>query len=88
MTMPQLIEVASSGNGYLNPIENIWDQLSCRVEGRKPAPQNLNEEWNAMPQQIISRLVNSMRRCCQAVIDAGEELLQRNMFHTCMNLCF
>ncbi|KAL0177282.1 hypothetical protein M9458_026176, partial [Cirrhinus mrigala] len=61
----------------LKPIENLWDQLSCHVEGRNPAPQNLNdlraalqEEWNAMPQQTISRLVNSMRRCCQAVIDA------------------
>ncbi len=61
----------------LNPIENLWDQLSRRVEGCNPAPQNLSdlraalqEEWDAMPQQIISRLVNSMRRCCQAVIDA------------------
>ncbi len=61
----------------LNPIESLWDQLSCRVEGRNPAPQNLSdltaalqEEWDAMPQQIISRLVNSMWHCCQAVIDA------------------
>ncbi len=61
----------------LNPIENLWDQLSRCVEGCNPAPQNLSdlrtalqEEWDAMPQQIISRLVNSMKRCCQAVIDA------------------
>ncbi len=61
----------------LNPIENLWDQLSRRVEGRNPAPQNLSdlraalqEEWDAMPQQTISRLVNSMRRHCQSVIDA------------------
>ncbi len=40
----------------LNPIENLWDQLSLCVEGHNPAPQNLNdlwaalqEEWNAMP---------------------------------------
>uniref|UniRef100_A0A8C1X2F4 Tc1-like transposase DDE domain-containing protein n=1 Tax=Cyprinus carpio TaxID=7962 RepID=A0A8C1X2F4_CYPCA len=59
-----------------NPIENLWDQLSRCVEGRDPAPQNLSdlraaleEEWKAMPQQTISRLVNSMRRCCQAVLD-------------------
>ncbi len=45
----------------LNPIENLLDQLSHRVEGCNPAPQNLNylraalqEEWDAMPQQIIS----------------------------------
>uniref|UniRef100_A0A667X1A1 Tc1-like transposase DDE domain-containing protein n=1 Tax=Myripristis murdjan TaxID=586833 RepID=A0A667X1A1_9TELE len=61
----------------LNPIENLWDQLSRRVEARSSVPQNLNvlraalqEEWDAMPQQTISRLVNSMRRRCQAVIDA------------------
>uniref|UniRef100_A0A673HPJ7 Tc1-like transposase DDE domain-containing protein n=1 Tax=Sinocyclocheilus rhinocerous TaxID=307959 RepID=A0A673HPJ7_9TELE len=63
----------------LNPIENLWDQLSRRVEGRNPAPQNLNdlraalqEEWNAMPHQTISRRVNSMRHRCQAVINAQE----------------
>uniref|UniRef100_A0A672JY19 Tc1-like transposase DDE domain-containing protein n=1 Tax=Sinocyclocheilus grahami TaxID=75366 RepID=A0A672JY19_SINGR len=39
----------------MNPIENLWDQLSRCVEGRNPAPQNLNdlraalqEEWNAV----------------------------------------
>ncbi len=60
-SMPQLIEVASSGNGcwmlgYVNPIENLWDQLNRRAEGRNPAPQNLSdlrailqEEWDAMP---------------------------------------
>ncbi|KAJ8362960.1 hypothetical protein SKAU_G00117910 [Synaphobranchus kaupii] len=57
----------------LNPIENLWDQLTHRVEARNSVPQNLNdlraalqEEWDAMPQQTISRLVNSMRRRCQA----------------------
>lgn len=59
----------------LNPIENLWDQLSRCVEGHKlcsPEPQwhYTKEEWNAMPQQSISRLVNSTRRHCQAVIDA------------------
>ncbi|KAL0190831.1 hypothetical protein M9458_013529, partial [Cirrhinus mrigala] len=60
-----------------DPIENLCDQLSHRVEGRNDAPQNLNglkaalsEEWNAMPQQTIRQLVNSMRRHCQAVTDA------------------
>uniref|UniRef100_A0A8C4IUI6 Tc1-like transposase DDE domain-containing protein n=1 Tax=Dicentrarchus labrax TaxID=13489 RepID=A0A8C4IUI6_DICLA len=49
----------------LNPIENLWDQLSCCGEGRHPAPQNLNDL-----RATISQLVNSMRRRCQAVIDA------------------
>uniref|UniRef100_A0A3Q4AX67 Uncharacterized protein n=1 Tax=Mola mola TaxID=94237 RepID=A0A3Q4AX67_MOLML len=49
----------------LNPIENLLDQLSRRLEGCNPAPQNLNdlraalqEEWNAF-----------MRHHYQAVID-------------------
>uniref|UniRef100_A0A3Q3DLS4 Uncharacterized protein n=1 Tax=Hippocampus comes TaxID=109280 RepID=A0A3Q3DLS4_HIPCM len=37
-----------------NPIESLCDQLKCDV----------------MPQQTISRLLNSMRRGCQAVIYA------------------
>ena len=61
----------------LNPIENLWDQLSRRVEAHNSVPQNLNdlraalqEEWDAVPQQTIRRLVNSMRRRSQAVTDA------------------
>ncbi len=41
----------------LNPIENLWDQWSHRVEGHNPAAQNLSnlrpslqEEWNGMSQ--------------------------------------
>ncbi len=80
--MPQLIEVASSGNGcwrlgYVNPIENLWSQLTRRAEGRNPAPQNLSdlravlqEEWDAMPQQTISRFVKSLRHHGHAVMDA------------------
>uniref|UniRef100_A0A8C1LFQ3 Tc1-like transposase DDE domain-containing protein n=1 Tax=Cyprinus carpio TaxID=7962 RepID=A0A8C1LFQ3_CYPCA len=65
----------------LNPIENLWDQVSRHVESRNLAPQNLNdlraslqEECNAMPQQTISRLVYSMRRRCQAVVDAQRHM--------------
>ena len=61
----------------LNPIENPWGQLSRRVETHNSVPQSFNDmratlqkEWDAMPQQTISQLVNSMRRRCQAVIDA------------------
>uniref|UniRef100_A0A3Q3KU73 Tc1-like transposase DDE domain-containing protein n=1 Tax=Mastacembelus armatus TaxID=205130 RepID=A0A3Q3KU73_9TELE len=74
-SLPQMEWPALSPD--LNPIENLWDQLSRRVEGCNPAPQNLNdlraalqEEWNTMPQQTISvTIVNSMRRRCQAVIN-------------------
>uniref|UniRef100_A0A3B1IKH7 Tc1-like transposase DDE domain-containing protein n=1 Tax=Astyanax mexicanus TaxID=7994 RepID=A0A3B1IKH7_ASTMX len=75
--VPQM-EWPCTSSPDLNPIENLWDQLSRLVEARNSAPQNLNdlraalqEEWDAMPQQTISRLVNSMRRRCQAVIDCS-----------------
>ena len=61
----------------LNPIEHIWDELNRRVRNREQKPQNLvqlrqalQDEWNNMPQAVISRVVMSMRRRLQAVINA------------------
>ncbi|RXN28893.1 Transposable element Tcb1 [Labeo rohita] len=60
----------------LNPIEHVWDQL--RLDNRTPPPRDLAElrvalveEWNALPQNNIMRLVRSMRCRCQAVIVAN-----------------
>uniref|UniRef100_A0A3B4BWB2 Tc1-like transposase DDE domain-containing protein n=1 Tax=Pygocentrus nattereri TaxID=42514 RepID=A0A3B4BWB2_PYGNA len=71
--VPQMERPALSPD--LNPIENLWDQPSRRVEARISVPQNLNdlraalqEEWDAVPQQTMSRLVNRMRRRSEAVI--------------------
>ena len=70
----------------LNPIENLLDQLSRLVEGRNSVPQNLNdlratfrEEWDAMPQWTIIRLVNCMRCRCQAklMLKVNDKLLRR-----------
>lgn len=62
----------------LNPIEHVWDILGRRVRGRQHAPQTIQqltqaliEEWNAIPQEDIRRLVRSMPRRCQDVIRAG-----------------
>ena len=59
----------------LNPIEHLWDQLGravCRrVTNRTTLadlPHILIEEWDAIPQQKVARLVSSMRRRCEAVI--------------------
>ena len=52
----------------LNPLEHGWDQLK-----RYDLPELRNavvEEWNELPQNNFNRLVRSMRRRCQAVIDA------------------
>lgn len=52
----------------MNPIENLWDQLSRHIEARTSVPQNLDDlratlqvEWYAMPQQT-SPLVYTMKR--------------------------
>lgn len=44
----------------LTPIENLWNQLSRRVEAHSSVHQSLNdqratlqEEWDAVPQQTI-----------------------------------
>ena len=61
----------------LNPIEYLWDQLGRAVRARvtnatmlADLRQILVEEWDAIPQQCVTRLVTSMRRRCQAVVAA------------------
>ena len=61
----------------LNPIEHAWDMLQTAVSSRPLQPasvqqlrQALLEEWDQIPQYKIRRLISSMRRRCQAVIEA------------------
>ena len=51
----------------INPIEYAWDTLGRRVNDRQHQPTNLAElrqaliqEWNAIPQYVVRRLVTSM----------------------------
>ena len=56
----------------LNPIEHLWDQLG-RVSNTTTLAdlqRLLVEEWNAIPQQRVTRLVTGMRKRCQAVVAA------------------
>lgn len=62
----------------LSPIENLWNELDDRVRARDVMPQNrqelrqaLEEEWARLPQAQVKTLIASMRRRCQAVINAG-----------------
>ena len=62
---------------YLNPIEHAWDMLQTAVSSRPVQPasvqelrQALLEEWDQIQQYKIRRLISSMRRRCQAVIEA------------------
>ena len=61
----------------LNPIEHAWNMLQTAVSSRPVQPasvqelrQALLEEWDQIPQYKIRRLISSMRRHCQAVIEA------------------
>ena len=61
----------------LNPIEHAWDMLQTAVSSRPVQPaseqelrQALLEEWDQIPQYKIRRLISSMRRRCQLVIEA------------------
>jgi transposase len=61
----------------LNPIEHLWDRLGRRIRALVPAPATLDElkrslsdEWVAIPQEAIRRLVGSMPRRIEAVIQA------------------
>ena len=59
----------------LNPIEHLWEELDRRIRARnftKTAAlfKVLEEEWKKISIDVIIKLVESMPRRCQAVIDA------------------
>lgn len=52
----------------LNPIEHLWDELKRRIRGRNPAPETLlqlreaiEEEWAGIPQDVVKKLIRSMK---------------------------
>jgi len=59
----------------LNPIENLWSILDQRLKYRQVNTCEqlfnvLQNEWNALPVDLLERLVASMPSRCQAVIDS------------------
>ena len=59
----------------LNPIEHVWDALGRRIAARPNAPMTIQhlsnaliEEWNALPQGLITILVESIGSRCRACI--------------------
>ena len=61
----------------LNPIEHAWDMLQKAISSRQVQPatvrelrETLIEEWAQLPQHKLRRLIGSMQRRCQAVINA------------------
>ncbi|XP_030750855.1 wiskott-Aldrich syndrome protein family member 2-like [Sitophilus oryzae] len=67
----------SANSPDLNPIEHLWDLLKRRLQSRPQAPdlqtlgENLREEWNASPQEIIRSLIQSMANPCAEVFSRG-----------------
>ena len=60
----------------LSAIEHLWDILGRRVKARKPQTIEilsdvLVEEWNAIPQETIRKLINSMRSRVRHVLEAN-----------------
>jgi len=63
---------------HLSPIEHVWDVLGRRVRRRRNQPTNLQElnqalreEWDNIPPNVMRRYIGSMRRRCNAVIQAN-----------------
>ena len=62
----------------LNPIEHFWDMLQRELNSVRPRPmtsaqlqQAIIQSWNNILRASANRLVHSMRRMCQDVIDAN-----------------
>jgi hypothetical protein len=60
----------------LNPIENLWSILDERCKGRTCNTEDqlmevLTEAWNALPDTVLTSLVDSMPNRCQEVIDSN-----------------
>lgn len=59
----------------LNPIEHLWDELQRRCKGLKASNKaekfaQLRQKWSEIPNEVLSKLIESMPRRCQAVIDS------------------
>ena len=61
----------------LNPIENLWHILRSNIRKRVPKPMRkedliaaVQEEWAKLDMKKVNRLIESMPRRLQAVIDA------------------
>ena len=61
----------------LNPIDRLWDGLKRCLRSRQQAPRNFQQlseailnEWNNIHQHKARRVITSMRKRCETVIDA------------------
>ena len=69
----------------LNPVENLWDELECRLLARPNRPTSVPDltnarvaQWKQVPAAMFQHLVESLRRNVEAVIAAKREQLYIN----------
>ncbi len=62
----------------MSPIEHVWGEMKRRLRALPNQPVTLADLaaalvqiWNAIPQAFLNRLIGSMRRRCQACIQAN-----------------
>ena len=62
----------------LNPLEHMWDVLGRRVRAANPPAAHLQElgqllqqEWQAIPQVTLRRLLDSMKHRCNACVNTN-----------------
>uniref|UniRef100_A0A3Q2SXS5 Uncharacterized protein n=1 Tax=Fundulus heteroclitus TaxID=8078 RepID=A0A3Q2SXS5_FUNHE len=67
-----IIHPLPKSNHYLNPSEHLWDKLDCCNLWQNDQHKNtgsLVEEWDPFQKQFLTKLVTSIRRRCQDVVD-------------------
>ena len=62
----------------LNPIENIWKIMKDNIQNQRNFPKNvddlkiaLKEEWSKLDTSVLRRVVDSMPRRIEAVMNAN-----------------
>ena len=57
-----------------NPIENVWSVLKRKLAGKrvftlKQLSQKIRKIWQELPKDYAEKLVESMPKSCQAILD-------------------
>ena len=57
-----------------NPIENVWNVLKMKLAGKRVFPlkklsQKIRKIWQELPTDYAEKLVESMPKSCQAILD-------------------
>ena len=76
-TFPEVLDWPANSPD-LNPIENLWSIVKHNVEKRIPTSiselnQYLVDEWEKIPNSMLSNLVSSINHHCQMIIDGNGE---------------